>query len=87
MKNIPTILYCCFKYAMAPVRTCLAMVRMISVPSEQASMLRKNRRAKARAAIAATGVIQKRGLFIAIPCFRLRVDQAPYPDSADRHHE
>ena len=29
----PTILYCCFKYASAPCRTCRAIFRMISVPS------------------------------------------------------
>jgi len=63
-KKIATTLYCCFKYAIAPVRTCLAMVAMVSVPSELASMLRKNISAKSSAATEAAGAIQKRGLLV-----------------------
>ena len=33
MNTRPTTLYCCFKYAKAPILTCRAILRMMSVPS------------------------------------------------------
>ena len=70
IKKIPTTLYCCFKYAMAPTRTCRAMVRIVSVPSEVASMLRKKIQANTSAAREAAGVIQNSTLSIGLVfCF------------------
>ncbi|OPZ70610.1 MAG: hypothetical protein BWY83_01550 [bacterium ADurb.Bin478] len=59
-KTMPTTLYCCFRYAMAPLRTYRAICAIRSVPSFALFICAKNRYAKSRAATEPMGASQKR---------------------------
>ena len=61
-----TTLYCCFRYDIAPLRTCRAIFAINSVPSLSFIICLKKNQANTSARIEATGMIQKIGVIIAM---------------------
>lgn len=57
--TMPTTLYCCLRYAMAPFLTCAAISIMRSVPSSSFIMEQKIYHAIPRATTLAMGISQK----------------------------
>ena len=58
-KTVATTLYCCFRYDIAPSRTCEAILAINSVPSLSFIICLKKTQANANARIEARGTIQK----------------------------
>ena len=59
MNTMPTTLYCCLRYAIAPFLTCDAISFIRSVPSSSFIMVRKKYHAIPNATMLATGISQK----------------------------